>query len=401
MPQPRNSSALEALLGLESNVANNPRVRSRGLKGTRRDETRNRLVAATRAGAPSNELEGLKLMLGFQDEDLKEDPLTAQGLEVDDYRKRSRDAILKGFRGGTEQGVPYMDPIAQEFAYEQEQKQYAVDAPSRQARITGQTQMDLEALKGKNQMDVRKMELDRLDAEVDNIVALTQRDPANAQKIIDGLSQEARLRVQSRIGANPELRPPGGSTQERLAGALSRAKDTIATMKNMKGFNAYFGAPSPEDFGSFKRILPGWMGGGENAWGSDAATFGQYVKQFRSNMSFPELENMRGLGHMSNREFGVVFDAASALEGPLQDEQAMWELRRAYRNIRVGEWRYQNQIDIRRDGEDVPPEVEAMIAQEWEGISPPVSLPGNSQAPVQRSKIGGRTYYKLPPPEEN
>jgi hypothetical protein len=64
---------------------------------------------------------------------------------------------------------------------------------------------------------------------------------------------------------------------------------------------------------SFKSRV-GFVQGALPAWSSDVVDFDNQWERLKAVLTFPQLENLKGLGHMSDKEFGTVVKSAAALD---------------------------------------------------------------------------------------
>lgn len=108
-----------------------------------------------------------------------------------------------------------------------------------------------------------------------------------------------------------------------------------AAMQDAPGFVGLFGAPSVFEPGSLARVV-----GMDPMAGSAGADAKAALDRLLSLITLPELQNMRGLGAMSDREFATISKAASSLSTRMSDRAARAELarlRRAFEDMRDGQ----------------------------------------------------------------
>lgn len=98
---------------------------------------------------------------------------------------------------------------------------------------------------------------------------------------------------------------------------IASAEDTIHKLQTLPGFKGAVGARGPTSlFGALSEPLPG----------TNAATYTAYVDTLKSQLTLPRLEFLRGLGHMSDREFKAISDSVSALNRNMSESAFKAEL---------------------------------------------------------------------------
>jgi hypothetical protein len=159
---------------------------------------------------------------------------------------------------------------------------------------------------------------------------------------ISSLSPAQRLPVmQAYMNATGETLP--SQSRDTTLSLASKAKMLLTQMRQSPDFSAGIGAPAWNDPG-------GWAQGfglTETAVpGSHRANFQRYLDTFRNTMTVPELQHMRGLGHLSEREFQAMQGLGTTIGAGGREETIMKDMElaemildrvidRASRGIRV------------------------------------------------------------------
>lgn len=104
---------------------------------------------------------------------------------------------------------------------------------------------------------------------------------------------------------------------ESVRGMASKALDSADALSKHPGFSGAFGAKGPS---SLFGLMESPMGG------TDAAGATQLFETLKSQIAIPNLQFLRGLGHMSDREFRAIVDASTALSRDIPEPQARAEL---------------------------------------------------------------------------
>lgn len=115
----------------------------------------------------------------------------------------------------------------------------------------------------------------------------------------------------------------------------SNALEAIGELEKASGVRGIFGAPQLTSPGSWVRLV-----GMDPIAGSDAADAKVKLDRLLSLITLPELQNMRGLGAMSDREFATISKAATTLSTKMSDRAAANELARlkqAFEAMRAGQ----------------------------------------------------------------
>ncbi len=130
--------------------------------------------------------------------------------------------------------------------------------------------------------------------QLSGIAQAALRDPS----IIRGLTPTQRGEVYD------ELAKAGSLPQTQFAGVIDKGIETVELLKKMPGKSGAVGAKNASSlFGLKDRPLPG----------TPEADYRLKVDQLISLLTMPELEMMKGLGAMSDREFSTLSRAATAL----------------------------------------------------------------------------------------
>jgi hypothetical protein len=117
-------------------------------------------------------------------------------------------------------------------------------------------------------------------------------------------------------------------SQDQTLALAARGKMLLSQMQgDQAGLQSRVGMPSLSDRGGWLRLF---SDDAPVAPGSDAARFGQYLERFRAVMTVPELQHMRGLGHLSEREFETMKNLGTALSGNMDEEAFKDEMDLAY-----------------------------------------------------------------------
>lgn len=107
------------------------------------------------------------------------------------------------------------------------------------------------------------------------------------------------------------------SARQRLTETMmGRAQTVIADLETMKGKAGAIGAPSLLDPGSLTRIV-----GLDPAAGSAAADYTEAVESLRALLTAPDMELMRGFGHLSDADMKILQRAATQLGGRLTEDR--------------------------------------------------------------------------------
>lgn len=115
----------------------------------------------------------------------------------------------------------------------------------------------------------------------------------------------------------------------------TNALDAIGELESASGMRGIFGAPQLTSPGSWMRIV-----GMDPIAGSSAADAKVKLDRLLSLITLPELQNMRGLGAMSDREFATISKAATTLSTKMSDRAAAAELTRlkaAFKAMKEGQ----------------------------------------------------------------
>lgn len=187
--------------------------------------------------------------------------------------------------------------------------------------------------------DQRKVSLTRQEAAARR-VADDQAKPTDKEWVIRNGEPIQIDKGTARPGDRPwtasdaKLQATGDDAQAKRQTLADNALQAIATLEQSSGFNAAFGAPGLTQPGSWGRLV------GMGALpGSQAADAQSALSRLMGLIALPELQNMRGLGAMSDREFATISAAASSLNPRMSDEAARSELERlklAFEAMRAG-----------------------------------------------------------------
>lgn len=168
----------------------------------------------------------------------------------------------------------------------------------------------------------------------DNLVAIPEGwdgDVTKLKTIVGQKSTEDQLREQSlRMDIALKEKQLGAPTEAEEAAAkadiaktkanklVERALTAISDLKVTPGRGGAIGA-------GFQKTL---LRRDEPEAGTKASDYLAKLEQVKALLSFPDLENMKGLGPMSEREFGAVQAAAGALNKNMSEGQFNAELTR-------------------------------------------------------------------------
>jgi hypothetical protein len=126
-------------------------------------------------------------------------------------------------------------------------------------------------------------------------------------ELLSELTPTMRAQVLSRLNT-PEFR---SASQRSVQTLVESAENALDKLLKSPGKAGAVGAPSFADPASFIPF-------GNRLAGSDPATYLADVKQLASSLTLPRLSVLRGLGHMSDREFGSVANSISVISEGLE-----------------------------------------------------------------------------------
>lgn len=132
----------------------------------------------------------------------------------------------------------------------------------------------------------------------------------------------ARKEIDSEFDQQKTFTAKSGLTDARTQ-MIDKALNTIKQIQGAPGLSGAVGAPSLTQPGSWQRLV-----GMNPASGSQAADAQSFIEALQSQLTLPELEKMRGLGAMSDREFRTLSAGATALNTRMGDDTFVDELGR-------------------------------------------------------------------------
>lgn len=141
----------------------------------------------------------------------------------------------------------------------------------------------------------------------------------NNPDLLKEMTPTARTQVLQEIASSGGELP--NRRLESIKHITQQALDTISTLRDTPGMSGAVGAPSLTQPGSWSRLL-----GMAPLAGSASAGYQRYIDTLKAQLTLPRLEFLRGLGHMSDREFKSVADSVSALDPSMSEEMFMKEL---------------------------------------------------------------------------
>lgn len=118
----------------------------------------------------------------------------------------------------------------------------------------------------------------------------------------------------------------GGNAQQARQSMSADALQLVREIKSSPGLAGAFGAPALTQPGSWQRLL-----GLQAASGSASADTMSRIDRLKALLTIPRLQELRGLGAMSDREFSMLSAAATTLQSGMSDKSAVEELDRLER----------------------------------------------------------------------
>jgi hypothetical protein len=137
--------------------------------------------------------------------------------------------------------------------------------------------------------------------------------------LLKDLNPTLRGQVLTEIARSGQDMP--NQRQEAVSTMVDKALETVAQLTTLPGRAGAVGAPALSDPGSWQRLI-----GAAPAAGSPAATYTRYIDTLKSQLTLPNLQFLRGLGHMSDREFKAIADSVTALDAAMDEGQFAKEL---------------------------------------------------------------------------
>ena len=168
-----------------------------------------------------------------------------------------------------------------------------------------------EGIQARLDFERRKKGLDGGDqpGQLSGLAQAALRDPT----ILRGLTPTARGAIYNELGKSGQVPP------SQFLTVVRRTLDSIQRIKEMPGKSGAIGAKGPMSAFGFKE---------RPFAGSEAGAYRLALDQLKSNLTIPELEMMKGLGHMSDVEFNTIAKAATTLDADQQEKAYDDELNR-------------------------------------------------------------------------
>lgn len=139
--------------------------------------------------------------------------------------------------------------------------------------------------------------------------ALTREQTTNTQQARDPNSGLTKAQIAVKQGASPNN---PANLMDRNTTLANDAVALIQDLKTMSGKAGAVGAKGPSSlFGIMSKPMAG----------TDAAAYTAKVDRLKALLTVPNLQNMRGLGHMSDREFATMQSVAAALDRGMPEDQ--------------------------------------------------------------------------------
>lgn len=139
----------------------------------------------------------------------------------------------------------------------------------------------------------------------------------NDPTILDGLTATQRGQVLNEIATSGQQLP--NAKQETLSKLAQDALGTINTLESHGGLKGAVGAKGISSFFGLK---------GKPVSGTAASDFTAYIDTLKSQLTLPNLQYLRGLGAMSDREFTAISNSVTALNRDMSEKQFKEELGR-------------------------------------------------------------------------
>jgi hypothetical protein len=139
---------------------------------------------------------------------------------------------------------------------------------------------------------------------------------------LDSLSPTMRAQVIAHI------RSAGGELGRARDESVNRTLlDAHAAIQNLKEHDGMAGAVGAKGLSSFFGMKA------EPMAGTGAASYVKYIDQLKANLTLPRLQFLRGLGHMSDREFGSVASSVTALSRDMREVDFATELQNIEKGV--------------------------------------------------------------------
>ena len=143
------------------------------------------------------------------------------------------------------------------------------------------------------------------------------------------------------------------SSKQQIDNALGATKDVKDKIAKSEGFKGAVGASVKKFFGSIP-LIGGFFGGPEAAPGSQRAGFEATVNRLKSSLTLPALEQMRGLGAMSEVEFNTVANSVAGLNFNMSEKDFSKEVTRINTTLTLSKARNQALVDATNGLDTVP-----------------------------------------------
>lgn len=206
-------------------------------------------------------------------------------------------------------------------------------------------------------------DVERPQGELSGLAQAALRDPT----ILRGLTPTNRGAIYDELGKSGMVPP------SQFLNVINRTIDTLDKLGTAKGKSGAVGAKGPASlFGALDRPVAG----------TSAGDYRKLIDQAKANLTLPELELMRGLGHMSDAEFNTITNAATTLSQDLSEEAFEAERQRVREAV--------EKVRLRLSGGQIPhppPEGGGSNVQRLKRTS-------KRTGAVEFSEDGGATWHK-------
>jgi len=143
------------------------------------------------------------------------------------------------------------------------------------------------------------------------------------------------------------------SSKQQIDNALSASKEVTDKITKGEGFKGAVGAGLKKFLGAIP-FAGRLVGGSGAAPGSQRAGFEATVNRLKSSLTLPALEQMRGLGAMSEVEFNTVVNSVAALNFDLSEKDFKSEVNRINTTLTLSKARNQALVDATNGLDTVP-----------------------------------------------
>lgn len=253
----------------------------------------------------------------------------------DDLGAGGRDALYNIVTGGDNPNAPVSGANVAQYTYgnkdqlppEMVQGQRIADKidPTGQEAIVHR---DVTVPKTRAEIGETNARTRKTNAETGKIGAETKQIGEETEGLIQGRTpgSQSQVAYAERVNANEKAKATNKVTASNPAnkgdvtsGMATQARDAIAILKTHPGRE---GATGRKNWSSAFGMME------EPFDATDEANFVPQFKRLQALLTLPNLDALRGLGHMSDREFATMQASASALERGLSDKAFLAELER-------------------------------------------------------------------------